>query len=833
MKKQTLIISLVLLLLPLYSWAGLLKGRIVDENKTPLSFVSVKLTQTLEDQKTKTLGTVTDDKGYFLVPNVGAGVWQVEYSFIGYITQTRTVNFKTKDQDISLKTMVLKEDTQALDEIEVVGQSSQMRFDIDKKVFNVAASVTAAGASTSEMLENIPSVEVDQDGEISLRGNSDVIIWINGKPSGLDSDNRAQILQQMPAGSIKEVQIITNPSAKYDPEGTAGIINLVLKKEQKSGYTGSVTSGISFDKDQNFGYNLGASFGLSASKYESRINIGYRDKSRGGSMTSDRYYFNAGGSKANPNSILHQTADMDRSFYGLSLNGNFDYHLTSKQTLGVNFMVMNGGMENETTTKYIQDTFLPTAQTVDYTRVTSQDATRPTWSLSLNHSYTWSDDVDLQTSLSYSDHHMDKPDQTYVSTSPFANYNSEQLQDMDGHFKQTIFKSDLTYKFNESSKVEAGIYDSYMDRTSNTVSWNTLDKTSEDPFQYSDFNYYELVSAGYATYSLRMGNFGTNLGLRGEYTSTKVETRDDEAKAYESTTTDYLKLFPSVFFSYSLPHSNELQLNYTRRIHRPRGRELNATVNLTDPTNISYGNPYLEPEYANAYELSWIKSWTGQMFTTSIYYRQVENLMQRVSFMDANGVMNTTYDNLSGRTEGGFEFISKNRLFQWWNTTTSVEYAFSDLDAVYYDTNLDGTKEKLSDADQLSAWKFRLLSNFQVTRSLSAQLTGQYDSERIQAQGKRGDYFVIDLGVKKSFLKRKLNVSLNVRDLFDTREWNSQSWGDTFYQDLTFNPAGLSTRLSASYSFGNLKNQYKKRGPKGGDSTNDNTEDMQDMDTDF
>ena len=272
--------------------AAVVKGHISDKRGEDLEFVTVSLTQ--KDNKSIFLGSITDTIGNYIINNVSPGEYILEASFIGYQSFVTNVTVTSNDQKITVKEITLKEDAQMLEQVEVIGQASQMRFDIDKKVFNVDQNLASSGASASEMLQNIPSVEVDNEGNVSLRNSSSVEVWINGKPSGLTEDNRAQILEQMPAGSIESVEVITNPSAKFNPEGTAGIINLVLKKDRNAGYYGSVTLGGNINIYGKPEGNVGFNFNYNSSKVDFYANIGFRLMNNTSRSLTDRYSFTPG-----------------------------------------------------------------------------------------------------------------------------------------------------------------------------------------------------------------------------------------------------------------------------------------------------------------------------------------------------------------------------------------------------------------------------------------------------------------------------------------------------------------------------------------------------------
>ena len=296
---QKVISTIGILLITAMAWADCtITGRVADNaTREAIDFANVSITKSSESVPSG--GSITDTNGRFRIEHIDNGEYTLVVSFMGYREQRKTLSVKGKTIDIG--TILLSEDTQALQEVEVVGQGATMRFELDKKVFTVDQNVMSAGANVSEVLENIPSVDVDQEGNISLRNSEDVEIWINGKPAGLNSDNRADILRQMPAESIKQIELITNPSAKYSPEGTAGIINLVMKEDRKAGYYGSVTTGIEYGLAEpwnippggNIGFNLNFSKGI----VDGYVNAGYRIRTSNGGSNIERLNIHGTGQK--------------------------------------------------------------------------------------------------------------------------------------------------------------------------------------------------------------------------------------------------------------------------------------------------------------------------------------------------------------------------------------------------------------------------------------------------------------------------------------------------------------------------------------------------------
>ena len=382
-RRKRFILLLLTMIAALPAVSGTVKGRVVDSQRHPLDYVNVVLTKVGGEAIVK--GGITDVEGEFIIQEVPVGLYDLKISFIGFTDYQKHVEITSENPIVNLGTIKLKEDATMLQGVEVTGQASQMRFDIDKKVFNVDQNLASAGASASEMLSNIPSVEVDNEGNVSLRNNSSVEVWINGKPSGLDADNRAQILEQMPAGSIEAVELITNPSAKYNPEGTAGIINLVMKKDRNAGYYGSVQAGVNYPWGAKYpGGNLSANINYNSSLVDAYANIGYRLMNMEGSGSTDRYTFRPNSSRGDTLSHLTQETSDNRTFGGLFVRAGVDFHLTQKQTLGASFTGHFGMNRKSSLSEYtIEDMINNSYQ--HYRRDNSENGGRNSYNVSLDY----------------------------------------------------------------------------------------------------------------------------------------------------------------------------------------------------------------------------------------------------------------------------------------------------------------------------------------------------------------------------------------------------------------------------------------------------------------
>ena len=811
--------------------AAVVKGKIVDAGGSALDFVNVVVIS--KSDNGAVYGAISDEKGHFAVEGVPAGDYWFEVKFVGYQSVKKEVTIKSLNEEVKIGQIVLREDAKLLGEVEVVGQASQMRFDIDKKVFNVDQNLAASGASASEMLQGIPSVDVDNEGNVSLRNSSSVEVWINGKPSGLTEENRAQILEQMPAGSIEAVEIITNPSAKFNPEGTAGIINLVMKKDRKAGYYGSVSGGGMYNIGSPApGANIGVNFNYNSSLVDFYVNLGLRYMSHESGNVTDRYSFERLPMDSYTDvreqwgdTLFHlNTLSANRSqFLGLFGRMGADFHITKKSTIGISVMGHGGTNNSKNLNTYTREDWA-TMDTIIYERENQQGGMRPSYSVSLDYAY----EIDpkgseVRTSIEYSGHNR-SGDYIYKQRA-LQGYSPEytQIQRQNGHNQNVNYKLDYTQKIGQTQKVEAGLYGSWQQRLAPSRAWNLLDGEegldgstiyNSVLIQFNDFNYEEWIAAMYATYGAKFGPFSMSVGLRGEYTNTFVRTRDvEEESAWEESRRGYFQVYPTAFLSYAFPNNHELQANYTRRINRPRGRQINSFRDMSDSTNISFGNPLLDPEILSAVELNYLKTWDNHAISAGLYYRFSDNAIERVRYLD-NNVMFSTFENVSLRQSAGLEIVAKNKVTKWLNLTTTVNCYYAAMDSVFYDTDLDGELDLLYPFQQSFSWNARLMANFLIPMGWSAQLTGMYRSADVVAQGKMNSQYVVDLGVRKSFLDRKLNLALSIRDLLNSRRWANTTWGDNFWQYSSHEPRGTMFSLSLTYNFGNMR--AKKQRPQGG-----------------
>lgn len=786
---------------------GNISGRVQNKQTgAPMDFVAVQLIDSATG-KALPIGATTDGEGRFIIKGVKDGKYIVKVTNVGSIDQERPV--EVKGADIDLGNVRLADDAKLLQEVVVEGIRSQMRFELDKKVFSVDANVTAAGQSASELLESIPSVEVDQDGEVSLRGNSSVTIWINGKESGLTADNRAQILEQIPAETIDKIEVITNPSAKYSPEGTAGIINIVLKKERRAGYYGSAE----LSGNSRGGGNVGASINYNSSKVDAFASVGFRMRHPKGGSSMRREFTDGTYTRSEGETPSHGN--------GLFFRAGATWHVTDKDDLTASGFGMFGHRWGHSLTRYESNVPGNWLSDLNYSR---QRGDNRGSHAELSYVHKWSDTHQIDFTGSYN--HWGGPSwNSYLQeiTYPGREEDIYQEQSMDISVDSWEAKADYTNQLTGWLKLEAGYNGNYSHENTPVVTYTgtSADDMTLNSGLCNTFYYRNNVSALYATLGGKVNKFSFSAGLRAE--AWQIKTRsyvplypwDDvsgssgsgggcghpEADEFRK---NNFALFPSLFVSWSLPHDNEMQINYTRRLRRPWGGQLNSFHDISDPANVSYGNPQLQPQYSNAFELNYIKSWTYHILSLSAYLRTSTDMINRISYLDGD-VMYSTWANVADEVNSGCEIVLKDQLLRCLDLTSTVNLYNNHIGAWHYDFRADsGNIIPLSGEKQNSfAWDMRVMGNVKLPWSLSIQATGNYNSKMLSAQGSRQGGWSVDLGVRKNV--GAWSFSLNCRDLFDSRKFKSTTNGVDYTQYNERWRNGRTVRLTIKYSFGNMK----------------------------
>lgn len=790
---------------------GVMKGRILDKaHSTPLEFVNILVVA--QSDTTKIIGSaISDADGKFAVRNLKEGKYVAQLSYLGYKSIRRTFAITAAAPTVSYAVLYMAEDAHMLKEVKVTGQRATMKLEVDRKSFDVSQLVSNSGQAASDVLDNIPSVEVDNDGNISLRGNESVEVWINGKASGLTSDNRAQILQQLPAESIERIEIIDNPSAKFSAEGSAGIINIVLKKDRKAGYYGSVEAGA----DTRGGATTSFNINMNSGKLDAYLNVGYRHRKNRGHSQSEQYF---------PQTSQYQryAADNDRMGNGIFSRAGITWHATKKDDISLSGMIMDGRHKNWSLTPYQYGTTGSSTSDRIMTRRTSGIGNMDMLYGEFNYRHNFTDKhyLDFVVGLSKwkSDDDNVYQDSTDYITGDMPTVYNYQYRPMHINNRRWTVKLDYENPISEHAKIQAGYEGNFSEENTPQESWadqswNGLN-ASEDRAFYNRFIYDMDLHAVYLTAQYQLGKLGVMGGLRGEYWHVNTESytweqERDPSKRDKAFDKDYFQLFPSIFLSYQLTDNDQLQLNYTRRLRRPWGGQLNSFRDTRDATSISFGNPELTPEFSNSFSFNYLRTWTEHSLLVSAYYRPTTDVMQRVNWHDAaTGIMYQTTKNVAKSQSEGIEATLKNKLFRILDLTTNINAYYYKLNGFSYvidDQTITG------EGNSSFTWNARMQASLILPYDISVQLGGRYRSRQVITQGYRKGNYNVDFGVRKNFMNRKFTVSLNCRDVFNTRKWETFTSSESFTRHQINKWGGRKVNLTVTYNFGNTKKKPQRQ----------------------
>lgn len=811
------IIFFLLCLCAYTGWAqGIVKGKILDRQKSePLGFVNIKVTEQGSDKFAG--GGITDAGGNFNVTGLKDGKYTMTLTFMGYKDVTRQFEITPTKRDVQFKLLYMAEDAKQLNEVTVTGQRATMKLEVDRKSFDVGQLISNAGQSASDVLDNVPSIEVDNDGNVSLRGNSSVEVWINGKASGLTSDNRAQILQQLPAESIDRVEVIDNPSAKFSAEGSAGIINIVLKKDRKAGYYGSVQAG----GDTRGGANTSFNVNYNSRLIDSYINLGYRHRANTGHMESQQ-----------TSNTYNQTYDSDSKQRGNNFftRAGVTLHATTKDDFSLSGMLMHGGGNSHSYTPYIYTAVANDLNNYQLDRINRSRTGMDMRYGEFNYRHSFNDKhfIDFTADLSSWKMNGDNwyQDSTVVVGIDDVTYSYQyRPQYINNHRKE--LKLEYENQVTKNFKIEAGYngnfsrentpQESYMDNTS-------FDGTnaSEDKLFFNRFIYKQDLHAFYTTLSYKFGALSLMGGLRGEYWRVNTESytweqEHDASLREQPFKKDYFQLFPSVFMSWQMTETQQLQLNYTRRLRRPWGGQLNSFRDTRDATTVSFGNPYLTPEFSNSFSLNYLKQWNDHSLLVSAYYRPTTDVIQRISYKNKeDGLFYQTSMNVAKSVSTGLEMTVKNKLWRILDLTTSANAYYYRLNGFSYD--IDG-QTVTGNSDHNFTWNARMTASLMLPYDISIQTTGRYTARQVITQGYRKANYSIDFGARKNFFNKMFTLSVNCRDLLDSRRFETFTSGPNFTRHQINRRGGRRVSMTLTWNFGNMK--QKKRPNKSHNSEND------------
>jgi outer membrane receptor protein involved in Fe transport len=772
---------------------GTLTGIIVDkESSVPIEFATVMLVA--ETDSSQIRGTTTDAKGRFRFDKIANGKYKIACSFIGFEKQVTTYfTFSEKNRNINLGTLGLSVSSQELKDIEVVGERSTYSNTIDRKVFNVGKDLIGKTGSVSDLMQNVPSISVDIDGNISLRGSENVMVLINGKPSALMGTNRAAVLQQMPASSIERIEVITNPSAKFKPDGTSGIINIVIKKNKSLGLNGTIQANAG--NDQRYNGNVIANYNSGKVNVFGSYSIRQDDRLR---YTLD----NRKQTDLSSKEVSYTNMDADEKSRPLShiINSGVDFKINDHNGIGI-----SGNYNHRDQTKY----GLTNTQDEDQNHLLTKDFDRSRIDPEFEHS--------LEYTLNYKHAFRKEGHELNIDYT-----SSAQKEQEDNHYtnifrlpaqsdtydntliKQNDNESQLSVEYvnplSETSKLESGYI---LETRKNDMdffgeSLNPVTNTWQKDFVKSNqFIYNESIHVLYSTFEKEFGKFGILGGLRAE----QAMVNSNQVTTDSLIDNSYFKLYPSLHLSYKKNEANEFQLNYSHRIRRPEGDEMNPFPEYQDPYNLRIGNPRLKPEEIHSIELGYQYKNKLTTITSTLYYRYTYNSLTSITKYLNDSILLTTAANLSKSSSAGFEFIVATTLAKIINLNFSSNTFLNTIDA----SSL-GYSNKKSNV----SFTLNLNSSVNLTKSTMMQLNSNYVSEKLTPQGKRLPSYVTNLGFRQELLKKKAAVILTVSDLFNTLTNNTLVDTPELYQKVVRKRSARMIYAGFSYTFGKQLKKSKE-----------------------
>ncbi len=771
---------------------GKVTGSVYDSlTQKPAEFASVALIR-LKDS-VPVAGALTDQKGNFSMTEVPFGRFILKVSSIGFANYSSAPLFiKPEEVNVDMGRINIRNKIKRLNEVEVAGEKSEFINTLDRKVYNIDKNIVNTGGTATEVLRNIPSVTVDIDGNISLRGSGNVNVLIDGKPSGITGSTRQAVLQQIPASSIDRIEVITNPSAKYDADGLAGIINIVTKKDKLKGLNANISLGVGTNEK----YNLAAGGNYRTRKFNVYANYSFRHEKRTSAGESIRENFYGPAITYN----LNQSHGYHKSDAHV-IKGGLDYYLSESVTLGIG---ATSSIRQESRPEYIsyQNEDAARIVTSSFLRENEDEGTNNSIDYNLDFKKTFGKSkAEWTASAGYSSNERSSNDVFYTFTEQHE-LTLKQYQDNETANNITTSQTDYSLPINSGSKVEAG-WKSILrkiDAAADGMNYfPSTDIYTSDPRFNDKFIYDEGIHAGYLIYSGRFLKFDYQLGVRGEdyLNSGKSETTSIDFN------NEYLNLYPSGFLKYNINKSQEAQVSYSKRVNRPESRTMNPFIDYADSLNVRMGNPELKPEYIDSYEMSYLKNFEKHSVNVTLYYRYTHNMITRYRFVDqSTNVTTSTFINFSSSANAGAEMVIKNQIGEMINIMTSANLYQNKINGSNVEAELQGTSTN---------WNARMSINAKLAKNTSLQLSGMYMAPVVQPQGSFKGMSGVDAGIRQELWKGRASISLNVNDIFNTRKMVIHSIGDGFVSDMTRTRESRVAMLNFSYRFGSAEYNVRKK----------------------
>lgn len=806
------LIAFLLFLFPLFSFSqnGTLKLTVVEQpDREPVIGASVTLLSPTSQAYLR--GGQTDSKGSIILEDIAPQEYTLKVSYLGaadYVQESlRIEGGKVHD----LGVITLEPEGRRLSEVVVQGKFAELQLGIDKKVFDVSQSMVSAGGTAEDVLANVPTLQVDADGTINLRGSSGVKILIDGKESAMAGSDIGKLLQSLPAEAISRVEIMTNPSARYDAEGQTGIVNIVLKKDVRTGLNG--TANISAGNYDNYAAGVLLNYRDNKFNYFGSYNFNYRNNE---GLSKVRNIGLIDGQETASSQVTHTDSESFRKGRNHSFRLGTDYYPSEKTnfSIGANFSIRDNNRGEDLLYRYFNQPDWGTTSP----RTSRQSEQDFGYDVMFDFRQGFArEGEEIVANITFGNDREDG-ENDYMQTFDIDRIRQKRYNETGERGQNWNFQLDYILPIGENHKFEAG-YRSTLRSSDEHQYSDTLDHAGlmQPDFDVSnDFKMRSGVHALYVNYQRMLSQrLGMQVGLRAEdaYLKSTISTLEPSRNP-ENGKLDYFRLYPSAFLSYDVnPDGDKIQLSYTRRVQRPRGWQVNPFIDLSDETNLRQGNANLMPEDIHAFELTFAKFYDRWNFITSAYYRRVNDMTQPFQY-DINDPIaqdylvnnpNATFnrwENVGSRNNTGLELISKINIFNWWDATGNVNLFYSNMKP-YAAFDVAAPKN--------FGWNGNIMTNVRLNSTLSTQIRGDYRAPMKTLQGRMKSMAGMDLAVKQTVLHGKGTLTFNVRDVFDSRRFAMESYLPTRQIDRTMRWSRRTFNLSFSYRFGSQDISKNKR----------------------
>lgn len=766
-------------------------GKVIDGVQGfPLEFASISQ---LHQADSTLLGGVSTGLGGDFDLQVIAGDYILQFDYLGYNSAYK--NISVTDTPINLRNVRLDADGQQLDEVTITTTARLFQTDIDKRTYNVENNVLTQGASASDLLNTLPSIQMDEEGNISMRGSGNVQIYINGRPTNMSSEEMENVLAQFPANSIKEVELITNPSARYDAQGVGGIINIILKKDRRMGMNGSVNTSMGTGKKYQGGFNINYATG----KMNLYASYNYQYRRLTEESTSLRI---SRDTLVSP--FLDQDFDTRAKNQSHLLRAGMDYTISEAVSLGIYGQFNRSSRDRM---RLYNQRHLNQNRQLDSLFI--RNLTEDQFSRNMEVGTTLNVELDtlgqrLYASASYANNTQKRTeffDQRYFNSNnqEVPEYFQDQIYGRPQDGDLWIAQLDYTRPLSQTARLETGLKSTLIDYKP-AQTFEQLDLSNGNYVQNDTianrFPFEERLHAGYAIYRNTVGKFGLQIGARAELTTTEG-TDENTGTTY---TNNYMDVFPSAYLTYALSEKDQFIINYSRRVNRPSWGQFAPFYNAQDLLNTRLGNPKLRPEYTDSYEVGFNKDWKKVLFSSTLYHRNTTDAMNRIIGYLPNNAAVQLWENLDYRRETGLEVINQFRFLSTLDATLTGNLFYSEV---------NGRSMQEEYFNSSFSWTVNLLTNWVLPDIATFQLMADYRGPIVLPQGKIDPIYGVNIGARRDVFNRRGTVSLSISDVFNTRDYLIQSDDVRFSQTRKFKRETRVATLSFTWRFGGFREQEK------------------------